>query len=178
MKNAYEVRGNETIIYLLRNDGSVVETLISTKDLDKAKSINGTWSARWDKNIGNFYVGTNFKKSDGKYTTVKLHRWLTDCPTGLQVDHINHDTLNNRRSNLRICTHSQNCQNRNGARADSKTGIRGVYWHKGTGRWTAQAVINNKKVSLGYFKDIQTAKAVVEDARAKYMPYSQDALVI
>lgn len=42
---------------------------------------------------------------------VYLHRILTDCPDDKEVDHINHDTLNNRRSNLRVCTHLENMRN-------------------------------------------------------------------
>ena len=44
-------------------------------------------------------------------TTIKLHRYLTNCPKNMEVDHINHNTLDNRQENLRICTSIINKQN-------------------------------------------------------------------
>lgn len=55
---------------------------------------------------------------------VRLHRWVVDCPPDKMVDHINHNTLDNRKDNLRIVTHFGNQQNRKG----NKSGKTGVYW--------------------------------------------------
>ena len=55
-----------------------------------------------------------------------IHRIVMNNPKGMDVDHINGDTLDNRKENLRICTRSQNCRNRK-LRADSSTGMKGVY---------------------------------------------------
>ena len=57
---------------------------------------------------------------------VRLHRWLIECPSDKIVDHINNNTLDNRKCNLRICTHFENMQNRR----DNKTGKAGVYYSK------------------------------------------------
>jgi hypothetical protein len=77
--------------------------------------------------VPNEMGGHYARRSGGTY----LHRFLLDAPKGMQVDHINHDTLDNRRSNLRIVTtNQQNNENRNGAHKNSKTGIRGVTIHK------------------------------------------------
>lgn len=49
------------------------------------------------------------QKRDGyKCTTILMHRLIMDCPKGRIVDHLNHDGLDNRRANMRICTYSQN----------------------------------------------------------------------
>jgi len=49
---------------------------------------------------------------EGKKVTVRLHRLITDCPPGKIIDHINHNKLDNRKSNLRVCTQSDNMRNR------------------------------------------------------------------
>lgn len=56
--------------------------------------------------------------------TVYMHRLLLNAPTGTQVDHVNGDGLDNRRTNLRLCTQSQNNAN---CRTRNTTGFRGVY---------------------------------------------------
>lgn len=49
---------------------------------------------------------------DGKKKTIRMHRLITSCPQGKIVDHINHDPLDNRRANLRVCTQSDNMRNK------------------------------------------------------------------
>ena len=55
---------------------------------------------------------------------IRLHRFITNCPKDKVVDHINHNTLDNRKCNLRICTRFENNQNN----SNNKTGQAGVYW--------------------------------------------------
>ena len=61
---------------------------------------------------------------DGSHR-LSIHRVVMSAPKGFDVDHINGDPLDNRKENLRICTRSQNCQNKS-VRADSKSGFKGV----------------------------------------------------
>ncbi len=96
--------------------------------------------------------------------TLHLHRLIVACAPGQIVDHINGDVLDNRRSNLRLCTKLQN--NRNvGLRADSSTGFKGVARRSdvrsGSGVYKAHIRVNGKKLHLGSF-------AVPEDAAAAY----------
>jgi hypothetical protein len=75
---------------------------------------------------GGKYVGRSRRIGESWYSEeVRLHRVITNAPKGLVVDHINHDTLDNRRSNLRVCTYSQNLCNRGAEKG--KAGFKGVY---------------------------------------------------
>lgn len=74
---------------------------------------------------------------------------------GLEADHINHDTLDNRRSNLRVVTHQQNQQNQ-GSRGGTSQFV-GVSWDKARKKWRAQIQSNWQIISLGRFKTEQEA---------------------
>ena len=83
---------------------------------------------RWQANpneMGGYYAASQI---GGK--TVYMHRLIAGTPDGLVTDHRNHDTLDNRRANLRVVTQSVNMLNRKGANSNSGTGVRGVYEHK------------------------------------------------
>lgn len=78
-----------------------------------------------------------------------MHRLITNAPDGMDVDHINGNKLDNRRSNLRVVTRSQNMANLKSAR--SKSGYKGVVWNAALKKWQAQIKVNYKNHSLGYF---------------------------
>lgn len=81
------------------------------------------------------------------------------------VDHINGDTLDNRRENLRIATLSQNAMNRK-IRRDSKSGFKGVKWHNKTKKWTATIAVDGKYHYLGYYNTPEEAhEAYCEKAK-------------
>jgi hypothetical protein len=107
-----------------------------------------------------------------------LHRWLMTAPKGKVVDHINHDTLDNRRENLRIVDISTNVFNRKGAQKNNlSSGARGVSrvvmrrTHKGKVytyvRWQAYFTRHGKRTNLGAFKTKAEAKRAVGAARSK-----------
>ena len=77
--------------------------VIDLEDAEKCK--NYKWFLSFDEILNSFYVKTS------KYP-YSLHRVIMDCPKGFVVDHINHNTLDNRKENLRICTHAENMKNR------------------------------------------------------------------
>jgi hypothetical protein len=81
----------------------------------------------------------------GKSYTLYLHRFLLDAPDGTDVDHINGDGLDNRRANLRICTHAENSYNARVTR--SRAGYKGVR-ADGT-RWRAAIHQHGREISLG-----------------------------
>lgn len=76
---------------------------------------------------GGFYARSSPRSSSpAEY----MHRLITNAPKGKEVDHINHNTLDNRRANLRVGSHAANLMNRRGPNKNSTTGIRGVYVHR------------------------------------------------
>lgn len=80
-----------------------------------------------------------------------LHRLIMDCPKGLEVDHINHDNLDNRKNNLRIVTRKQNRYNTR-RQVGSVSKFKGVWYYKGRNKpWVASVNKDKKKYSLGYF---------------------------
>ncbi|MEA3225847.1 MAG: AP2 domain-containing protein, partial [Planctomycetota bacterium] len=105
------------------------------------------------------------RKQNGK--SIKMHREITSAPAHLVVDHIDHDGLNNRRSNLRVCTFAENCRNLRIIRHKTSK-YKGVHWHKRCKKWAAQITANNKRHHLGYFtKEIEAAQAY-DRAAPKY----------
>lgn len=105
--------------YLMLKDG--VEAIITALDLP----LIGRY--RWytiPNSMGGYYAATSVDKH-----TTYMHRMVTHAPYKSQVDHINHDTLDNRRANLRVLSVEANNANRNGAYSTSRTGIRGVSVH-------------------------------------------------
>lgn len=176
MKNEYEIRGEITAIFLKKKDGSSVETLIDTSDLDKVKSFPFSFYLTWGKEVRSYYAHGDHYVNRGKKISTSVHRIVMGMPENMYVDHINNDTLDNRKSNLRVVTNAENAQNRKGANINSTTGIRGVSWHKASNKWRAFIRVNYKQIQLGVFDDIEDAKRCVEDARGKYMRHSKEAL--
>lgn len=96
-----------------------------------------------------------------------LSRILLNAPVGLHVDHINGDTLDNRRCNLRICTHQQNQWNRKRAPGRSRfKGVTHAKLNKPATRWTARIEKDAKRRYLGGFRTEEEA-ARAYDAAAK-----------
>lgn len=173
MKNKYEIRGDITAIFLF-SLGSQYEMIIDTEDFPKINKFNSTWHI---KDVDSKY-GQCFKREKGKGRTIKAHRLITEAPKGQHVDHINHNTLDNRKCNLRLVSIAENQQNRLGAQSNSKSGIRGVVWNIQAGKWVARLTINKKRIHLGYFNNIIIAEKAVKEARKKLMPYSEMDQVI
>lgn len=173
MNNRYEIRGDTTVIFLDRKDGTVLETIIDTADLPIADSFDGKWYAVWSDHSQSFYVyGTTSMKTTGKKTTVTLHRLLMDTPPDRQVDHLNHDTLNNCRYNIRNATRTMNQHNRKGAQRDNKSsGIRGVNWSKERQKWQAYIKFKSKHFTLGRYADKEVAINVSREAHQALADY-------
>jgi hypothetical protein len=118
-------------------------------------------------NGGRIYAAAH-KESGG---TLYLHRLLSGCPQGFEVDHANGDGLDNRRSNLRIATRSQNEANKRKSRrsgsARPTSQFKGVSWETRRQRWVAQLAVDGKHRFLGYFTDELHAARAYDQAAYK-----------
>lgn len=90
-----------------------------------------------------------------------------DIPDGLNIDHIDGDGTNNKISNLRLVTQSENCKN---ARllSSSKTGVSGVTWYKPAGKYQVKIQVNGKQKHLGRFYDFFEATCCRKSAEVEY----------
>ncbi len=98
------------------------------------------------------------------------------APEG-HVDHINRDRADNRIANLRECPtkHRGNAQNM-GVRPTNTSGFTGVHWFKRIGKWQVYINVNSKRISLGYYADIEDAKGAYAKAKAKYHTFHNEVV--
>lgn len=143
---------------------------VDDEDYEKANSM--TWAVT---NEGYARRNVWLGKVDGKrkYAKLYLHRFLTDAAKGLDVDHINHNRLDNRRSNLRVVSRVINLLNKT-ISPNHKSGVHGVKQNK-SGTWTASISIYNKPKHLGTFKTKE--EAVERRKQFEKEKYGADSLV-
>jgi hypothetical protein len=121
------------------------------------------WYADWGGRKKNFYV----QRFQGR-KVIRMHRFILGCKKRSEHgDHINGNTLDNRRANLRKCTVTQN--NRNMRLPQHNTsGFKGVSWEKRRGQWETYITIKNKKKHLGYFSSREDGARAYDKAAKKH----------
>lgn len=100
-------------------------------------------------------------------TKGKMHRIIMAAKKGAEVDHVNRNKLDNRKSNLRIATRSQNNHNV-GLRKDNTSGQKGVSYFKPRNSWVARIQIEGKRFYLGSFKNRDQAIIASQEAQMAY----------
>lgn len=130
--------------------------LIDDEDYELISSFK--WHAFKDSNT--FYAATKIKKPDGNYTTLRMHKLLTNFN---KTDHINHNGLDNRRSNLRDGSVFNNRNKLPQLGYSSK--FKGVLWKKDSSKYRSVIRVNNKQIHLGLF-DCEVAAARAYDRAA------------
>jgi hypothetical protein len=110
------------------------------------------------------YLGVLNGREKSNY--ILLHRLITGVGLGQEVDHINHNRLDNRRTNLRICNRFENASNIS-IRKDNTSRYKNVYWYKPYKKWKVSITAKGREHHLGYFEDKKDAvkardKAIVE----------------
>ena len=140
---------------------------------DKHKEL---FKAKWGIN-SHGYVRRNIRLGDGTIRNVYLHRVIMGLEYGdkRQVDHLNHNTLDNTTANLEIKTQQENQFNQQISKNNS-SGTTGVSWHKNNNQWQALITFNRKTFYIGSFKEKDDAIKARKTAEVKYFgEHSYDA---
>ena len=140
------------------------ETIVDAADYDLFSRFR--WCALWCPDRQSFCAARNVRRMIGKgYTTSYLHREILGLQRGdyRTADHRNHDTLDNRRKNLRIATNSQQQQNKR-TQKNNLLGIKGVSCRKG--RFIARIMVNGKALHLG-------SRRTAEEAHLLYCEFAK-----
>lgn len=139
---------------------------VNDEDYDRVIAA-GPWRALVPPRRYTTYAIRDIRKPDGRWTAQYLHRFILDVTDPkIEVDHRNHNGLDNQRSNIRECSRAQNAANRGKLRTGKSSRYRGVIWYKKSRKWCAKIKFNGKQIYLGYFSD-ETAAALAYDAAAR-----------
>jgi hypothetical protein len=160
-KNEIVIVDDFAEIYLYdKNQNIVGKTKIDTDDVDKCK---------------NYKFFLKISKGGKQYVQQRIGRMhLSHIVTGFvkqkgyEIDHINGDSLDNRKENLRIVTHQHNMMNQRVLPSNNTSGEIGVTWNKRVGRWDAQLKLNGKHIYLGTYDNIEDAIAARKNGEIKY----------
>lgn len=152
--NKYELHYGYYVGYTNNNE----KFYIDLEDYDLVKDY--CWYKSKD---GYLYTHAN----DNKH--ILMHRLIMgvlDNPE-LIVDHIKHNTLDNRKKSLRVVTKAQNCRNSK-LHSNNTSGVTGVSYRKDTNKWTVRIVVDGKKINLGCYENLEDAKKARLIAEDKY----------
>lgn len=163
--NKYDLSGEYGIGY---TSNTSEEFLFDKEDYEKIK--NYCW---FKSNRG--YVVTTIPLDNGVTKTISMHRLIMDADKDSLVDHIRHNKLDNRKSELRIVDSIQNERNSELAK-NNTSGVTGVTWHSRDNVWQARIKVNYQYIHLGYFNSFNDAVIARKQAEEKYFgEYSYDS---
>lgn len=118
---------------------------------------------------GEYAARSITRRKNGKRNSsnVWMHKVVINSPEGMQVDHINRNKLDNRKSNLRVCTSHQNSINI-GIRKDNNSGYKGVFFDSRSGKWVARIRHREKSIWIGTFDCVHQAGRAYNDVAFKF----------
>lgn len=129
------------------------------------------WYAFWDSSTKGFYAARTHRDSSGRTVRIRMHREIVGIPVGdpRLIDHINHDTLDNRIENLRPASVQENARNCR-VYSTNSSGHKGVSQVRTSGKWKAYIMDKTSKlIHLGCFDTLD--KAVEVRKAAEYLYY-------
>jgi hypothetical protein len=140
-----------------------MSAIVDDEDYDRLSGYS--WYANTDRRRRVTYA---YRKAGGRRgRSVAMHREVAQPPPGLEVDHINGNGLDNRRSNLRLVTRQQNSMNR-GLNRNNTTGYKGVTRPMGSRSYIASVKFNYRRIYLGSFPTAESAARAYDAAARRY----------
>lgn len=150
-------------IELRRKSGPSLWAVVDLKDYERVNQFR--WHAL---RLPHTTYAQGRVRVDGQIVRISMHRFVMNPDPELDVDHVDHDGLNNQRSNLRVATRSMNLGNMQiDTRGSSR--YKGVHFEKSpkrAKRWSAQISVHNERIHLGrFYTEVEAAIAYDEAAR-------------
>ena len=140
MKNFYEIKKEYAEIIIGSKKYGIKKAIIDNEDVKRCREIKWYYA----KNKDSEYIEGTYKGNK-----IKLHRYLLNVTEKqILIDHINRNTLDNRKLNLRLATNRENSFNRS-VRSDNKSGYPGIDFKNN--KWRAKIKYNGITIHLGYF---------------------------
>lgn len=154
--NKYDLSGE----YGVGVTNSGYEFYFDLEDYEKIKDF--CWHRHQDG-----YLRTRVDVVDGKNIYALMHRYILDvADKTVEVDHINGDYYDNRKSNLRLCDHNKNMKNTK-LYNNNTSGVKGVYFSNREGKWKAYITCDKKQIHLGTFDNLDEAISVRKEIEIK-----------
>ena len=166
----YKIIDDYVIIYIKKKGiEKEFEVLIDLDDLEKLKELDLSWHVGWMPEIKDYYVMATDRSETINGKRIQKTRYLnvvvTNSPKGTKVDHIYHNTMDNRKRNLRIIDDLRNIKNRKSKNSNNKSGYRNVCWIENDKAWVVQLQVEGVNTKLGKFKDVDEAGVFAEQMR-------------
>jgi len=163
IKNKYSQVGNVIGIHVTQRNGAKHVVLMDLEDFERINQLRdfsvGVW---FSKGTNSFYAQFHDEDHKIKY----FHRLIMNTPKGLMVDHINHQTLDNRKINLRNVSHRENLSNQK-RKSELSSSYVGVTWLKRAKKWHAKIMIQGKTKHLGLFPtELEASQAYLQTVQS------------
>jgi hypothetical protein len=140
--------------YWFSRDGKIGYGIVSTGEIfmfdadDFPKIKDTTWYRCNRISRAGTYVGNSLG--------ICLHRYILDAPKNFEIDHRNNNPLDNRKHNLRVCTHQQNQCNQP-LQQNNSSGVTGVSYYAPRKKYRARIKVSQHDIHLGYYATINEA---------------------
>jgi len=141
------------------------KVFVDDGDYDKLKHFK--WYLATTKRRDQSYAVRYSHRINKRTFLILMHREIMRAPRGIDVDHRSRNGLDNRRSNLRLCSRTQNQHNQK-LRSTSTSGYKGVSWHRLSRKWEGYITIAGKFIYLGLFVNVRDAAEAYNNAARKY----------
>lgn len=160
--NKYRIEGSICYIDCFNTKGILRGSIIiDTEDLNLVKDYQ--WHI--ENSRANLQYGQASTNGKLPSKTIRIHRLI--IPDSVQIDHINHNGLDNRKSNLRTCNNRENNCNKNFSR-NPKSGYTGIRYNEKANSYYVRMMVNKREISLGHYKSLEEAIEARKQGEEKY----------